>query len=167
MQEEVKAKAQKILIEAAGEDGYPIATFYSVHGERMVRLMKDETKRLAPLEVEEYTGERLESALEDIFGNMFEAVQQIAAMHKRLVPLTRQEFVSVAHGLKSDIDKLEKKGLIKETIIPMKNPLTNKNTGSKSVVYFTALGRGYVSKFFDEEYYAEDGLGQKTLKEKV
>lgn len=137
-----------------GEFGLPVALKFTVHGEHVIRR-KDKVDSAMPLEKEEYTKDKLSSLMHDHMGSFFEMVQQVDEMKERKIPLTRNEVKK--HIPKAAIKSLVKKGLLQERIIAVKAMVQGHgvNTGGKSVVYFTALGRGYVGKFFDEEYYNE------------
>lgn len=67
----------------------------------------------------------------------------------RQVPVTRTEFLR-AGGNQRLLDRIVKAGVLAITIVPI--TMANKNTGSRSCVYYTPEGRALVREKLDPQY---------------
>ena len=69
----------------------------------------------------------------------------------RQVPVTRTEFIR-AGGNQRILDQLVKAGVLAVSIVPITIKGENKNTGSRSCVYYTPEGRALVREKLDPQY---------------
>lgn len=166
----VKEHKDKQLEEAAkkvlSEMVIPVYVQFTPLGERVIRKVGDK-EVIDPYEVLDYEGDALESLLHTAMENIFAGSTQIVDMEGRNVPLTRNECFTNLKISKQSLRKLIKKYLVSERLVSLKRTSNGKPERSQAVVYLTPLGRGYVTKFFDENYFeemnnAESGDNLKT-----
>jgi len=130
-------------------------------GERWVYKREGEDY-VAPLSLMTYPGIQLNVVQHDLIAALYTAAQYIIKT-KRKIPLTRSELIApkkeggcTEFGYKKgDLQKLEKKLLIKVSSIFLSSKTTKKSIGARVVVYLTPLGRGYVQKFIDKEFMSD------------